>query len=71
MDEKYLEQAERLAESEVRAGIERAQKRTCPPPGFDGTCECGSEIPKPRVELGYYRCTDCQSFNEKRAKQFR
>ena len=64
MDERFIEQAERLAEAQVRDGIERAQTRNGPPPGFDGTCDCGTDIPQKRVELGYYRCLDCQRKTE-------
>lgn len=71
MDERYLEQAERLAEAQVRDGIERAQMRMGPPPGFDGTCNCGSDIPQRRIELGYYRCLECQAKREKMARQTR
>ena len=65
MDEKFIECAERLMEEQLRAGIERAQIRASPPPGFDGFCNCGSEIPKKRVELGYYRCLACQVKTER------
>jgi RNA polymerase-binding transcription factor DksA len=68
MDEDFVERAEALARAEVQAGIERARSRMAQPPGFDGTCECGQEIHKQRILLGYYRCLDCQSHNEKRAR---
>lgn len=71
MDERYMEFAERLAEAQVRAGIERAQMRMGPPPGFDGMCDCGAVIPQKRVELGYYRCLDCQTKTERLTRQSR
>ena len=71
MDERFLEQAEELAAAEVRSGIERARKRTSPPPGFDGTCECGAAINPKRIELGYYRCVDCQANSERIGRQYR
>lgn len=61
MDENFLEQAEANIQSEIDAGIRRAQVRQNKPSGFDGTCACGEIIPEKRVELGYYRCFYCQS----------
>ena len=66
MDENFVEQAERLAESEVRAGIERARVKDRPPLHFDGDCACGEPIPLGRVVLGYYRCINCQNLLERR-----
>lgn len=71
MDEKYMEQAEQLALAEINRGIELARKREPTPPGFDGTCNCGDEIPETRIRLGYHRCVTCQSRNEKQGRQFR
>lgn len=70
MDEFYLERAEQLARAEIEAGIANARKRSNPPPGFDGSCECGLEIPAKRIELGYYRCTDCQNSLEIKGRQY-
>ncbi len=71
MDEKYLEIAEKITAAEIRSGIERAQKRAGPPPGFDGMCACGAEIDERRVNLGYYRCLNCQAQKERLGRQYR
>lgn len=71
MDENFVEQAERLAESEIRAGIERARVKESPPPGFDGVCGCGELIPPARVALGYHRCINCQNLIENRGGRTR
>lgn len=65
MDENFVEQAERLAESEIQAGIARARIKDTPPPDFDGDCACGEAIPPERVGLGYYRCIRCQTLLER------
>ena len=66
MGENFVEQAERLAESEVRAGIARARTKEAMPSGFDGDCACGDAIPPERVGLGYHRCIRCQTLLERR-----
>jgi hypothetical protein len=65
MDENVLEGAEKLRELMVQDGIARCQKKESPPPGFDGTCGCGDDIPPERIALGYYRCLSCQERLEK------
>lgn len=71
MDENFVEQAGRLAESEIQAGIERARMRERPPPGFDGNCECGESVPPARVALGYHRCITCQTLLERKGGRTR
>lgn len=66
MDEHYLIGAERIQESVIQAGVDRARVREAKPSGFDGTCGCGEEIPEGRIALGYYRCVTCQSTLEGR-----
>lgn len=68
MDERYLQQAEELAAAEIAAGVHRAGIRELPPSGFDGACECGDPIPQKRIDLGYYRCLECQSAREQKSR---
>lgn len=70
MDENFFERAEELARAEIEAGIARARRRASTPSGFDGFCDCGNEIPSKRVELGYYRCLECQTKLEKTRRLF-
>lgn len=71
MDENFLEQAEANIQSEIDAGIKRAQARSPKPSNFDGTCDCGEAIPEKRIELGYYRCFYCQDRLEKEGRRIR
>lgn len=71
MSERFLEQAEELARAEVDAAVARARTPQQRPIDFDGTCECGNEIPEKRVSLGYYRCVECQRLTEERARRSR
>lgn len=71
MDEDFVERAANLAAAEVQNGIERARMRSPTPPGFDGTCDCGQEIPIARVALGYHRCLECQVKHERQARHHR
>lgn len=71
MSERFLEQAEELARAEVDAAVARARTLRQRPVNFDGTCECGDEIPEERVDLGYYRCVGCQRLTEERARRSR
>lgn len=66
MDENFVEQAERLAESEIQAGIARARTKEAMPSGFDGGCACGEPVAPARVALGYHRCITCQTLLERR-----
>ena len=70
MDEKFLEMAEEATSIEIREGIGRARARAPMPPGFDGSCECGENIPTARVSLGYYRCITCQTLLEKKGRRY-
>ena len=62
MDEKYLEQAARLEETDRLAGIAKARaglgRR---PDNFEGECiVCHEEIPAARLKTGAFRCIPCQ-----------
>lgn len=69
MDETFVDAAEKSANASILAGIERARHKEAAPPGFDGECVCGNDIPTARVALGYYRCISCQSLMERRSKR--
>jgi RNA polymerase-binding transcription factor DksA len=73
MDERELEHAERVAQSEIEEGIRKVlAKNKAPDPDFDGLCiECGDEIPAKRIALGATTCVSCQSDIEHRNKQYR
>lgn len=64
MDENTLELAEQLRAAEVTAGVTKARIRKPKPEDFDGHCECGEEIPKERIDLGFYNCVPCQEKSE-------
>lgn len=66
MDEYLLVGAEKLAAEAIQAGIEKCRTKEGPPPGFDGSCECGEDVDPRRIALGYYRCLDCQTRIERR-----
>lgn len=71
MDEKYIEQADQITTAAIEAGIARVRARQqSAPTDFDGHCVCGDEIPKPRLDHGYFNCVVCQSRLEIRKKQF-
>lgn len=70
MDEKYVEQATELTESIVVAGVATARIKQKRPDAFDGSCECGEEIPEQRIALGYYNCVVCQSKQEGHGRFF-
>jgi len=69
MDENLLVGAERLAEAAISEGIAKCRQKEQAPSQFDGTCECGEEIPEKRVALGYFRCLGCQMLIEARGKR--
>ena len=71
MDEKYLEQADRIATAAIEAGIAKVRIKPPAPADFDGHCTCGDEVPKQRLGHGYFNCVVCQSRLEIRKKQFR
>lgn len=70
MDERHLEQAERLTECLVTAGISKAMTKQVRPVGFDGFCTACEidEVPPERIDLGYYNCVACQSAKEGRGR---
>jgi hypothetical protein len=62
VDEKDFEIAAQLEQLERDSAINKARQsaRILPaPPDFDGTCDCGTEIPPKRIAMGYFRCVDC------------
>jgi RNA polymerase-binding transcription factor DksA len=71
MNEKFLEQAEELSRAEVDNAIARARFQESKPIDFDGACSCGNEIPDARVQLGYYRCLECQTALEHKGRHAR
>lgn len=73
MDERYLEQAERLTYAlaeEEQDRIRRELARNAIPPDWDGTCpNCGTEVSKARVVVtGSMLCVDCKTEQEYRAR---
>lgn len=71
MDEKYLEMAGDFAARIIESGIERSRKSATMPIDFDGHCSCGEEIPKIRIDHGYFNCVDCQTAIERAGKHLR
>lgn len=69
MDENALLLAEKLAQGEVDAGIERVRKLLpVQPLDFDGYCvDCGDLIPEGRVKFGAITCVTCQSLRERKS----
>ena len=71
MDEKFLEVADALTHAMTERAIKVCQQKETRPENFEGSCECGDEVPAARVALGYYRCVRCQSHLEGRRRLFR
>lgn len=73
MDESALLLAEKLAQGEVEAGIERVRKLLpVQPLDFDGYCtDCGDLIPVERVKFGAITCVTCQSLRERKSQTMR
>lgn len=73
MEEKFLEQSERLVNQEIDNSISLARQALERPAGFDGEhCieeDCGEAIEPERLKLGMFRCYDCQSKREIKDKQ--
>lgn len=66
MDEKYLEQASRLEETDRLNGVAKARRSLQRPENFDGRCiECQDDIPSSRLSTGAWRCLPCQEHFEK------
>ena len=67
-DASELEEQERLG-----AMAKLVASREPTPPDFDGIhCQdCGEEVEEARREAGRFRCFECQTAHEQRAKLFR
>lgn len=67
-DERYLEQADALAQAERESGVEKARAGDNVAPvwaGNSASCpECGNENTA-RALLGYGRCIECQTRAER------
>ena len=74
MEEKQLELADALVESERERSIARSRSQLQPQTSdnFDGkNCiDCPSEIPQARIQMGRIRCVECQTMIERRSKLF-
>lgn len=66
MDEKYLEMADALTQSERDTGIAAARRVEKAPASFNGVdcVDCEGEIPAGRLALGKFRCVNCQEYKE-------
>lgn len=68
MDEYQFEMAERLAETQRQAAVDRAAHHAAPErhPSFDGEhcVECDETIPAQRLAMGKVRCVPCQTHLE-------
>lgn len=65
-----MEVADALSRAEIETGINKARSQKPKPAGFDGHCECGSEIPEARTKLSFYNCVHCQQALEGRRRFF-
>lgn len=69
MDEKYLEQASRLEETDRLNGVAKARRSLQRPDNFNGECvDCEEVIPLLRLNTGAWRCVECQEHFEKVSK---
>lgn len=75
MEEKQMELAGLLEESERSAGLDRIRQALEPQvhEDFDGVhcMDCGDEIPLARLQAKRIFCTKCQTAQEHRSKGFR
>jgi RNA polymerase-binding transcription factor DksA len=75
MNERFMELARDHQDNLERKALEdvRAQANALMPPDWDGkTCyDCGSDIPKKRLDLVKWTCVSCQEARERGSRLFR
>lgn len=73
MDEHHILAAEALTQSEIDAGIRRAQQSLPKlPENWDGLCvKCDEPVPQARINFGASTCLRCQTLLEQKHSRTR